>query len=80
MRIVPAEYQCPTCNRTFRDWTPEAVLNRASAHNHFHHGGPKHLSPALEAALRGQIRVVAASPAGSRGSRLQFFRETLGLD
>jgi hypothetical protein len=78
---MTAEYQCPTCSEMFRDWTPEAVLSRVSAHNHFHHGGPERLSPALEAALRGQIRVVAASSLpGSRGSRLQFFRECLGLD
>ena len=78
---MPAEYQCPTCSETFRDWTPEAVLNRAFAHNLFHHGGPGSLTQDLEVALRGQIREAAASsPSGSRGSRLQFFRETLGLD
>lgn len=77
---MTAEYQCPTCSEMFRDWTPEAVLNRASAHNRFHHGGPERLTPALEADLRGQIRVAAASSHGSRGSRLQFFRECLGLD
>ncbi len=77
---MTAEYQCPTCNEMFRDWTPEAVLNRACAHNRFHHGGPESLTPAFEVALRGQIRLGSAPPPGSRGSRLQFFRECLGLD
>lgn len=53
---MPAEYHCPTCNETFREETPEAVLKRAAAHNHSHHGGPESLTPELEAALRGQIR------------------------
>jgi hypothetical protein len=54
-----AEYHCPTCNQTFREATAEAVLKRAAAHNHTHHGGPESMTPELEAALRAQIREVA---------------------
>jgi len=57
---MPAEYQCPTCNETFREETPEALLKRAAAHHHSHHGGPESLTPELEAALRGEIRQSAA--------------------
>jgi Protein of unknown function (DUF1059) len=59
-REMLAEYHCPTCNETFREETVEAVLKRAAAHNHDHHGGPESLTPELEAALRAQIREVAA--------------------
>jgi len=55
-----AEYRCATCNETFREETAEAALKRAAAHNHAHHGGPESLTPELEAALRAQIREVAA--------------------
>jgi hypothetical protein len=55
-----AEYHCATCNETFREATAEAVLKRAAAHNHAHHDGPESLTPELEAALRAQIREVAA--------------------
>jgi hypothetical protein len=54
--VMPAEYHCPTCNETFSEETPEAVLKRAATHNHSHHSGPESLTPELEAALRGQIR------------------------
>ena len=55
-----AEYTCPTCNETFREETAEAVLKRAAAHNHRHHGGPESLTPELEARLRGLIREASA--------------------
>jgi hypothetical protein len=55
-----AEYHCATCNETFREETVEAVLKRAAAHNHAHHGGPESLTPEIEAALRAQIRRAAA--------------------
>lgn len=55
---MPAEYSCPTCNETFQEATPEAVLKRAAAHNHSHHGGPEAITPEIEAALRAQIREV----------------------
>jgi hypothetical protein len=55
---MPLEYHCATCNETFRENTVEAVLKRAAAHNHAHHGGPEALTPDVEAALRSQIREV----------------------
>jgi hypothetical protein len=39
---MPVEYQCPSCNETFREQTVEAVLKRAAAHDHTHHGGRSH--------------------------------------
>jgi len=52
---MPAEYSCPTCNETFEEETVEAVILRASQHNHQHHGGPVSLTPELEAALRATV-------------------------
>lgn len=49
---MPLEYHCPTCNETFAETTAEAVLKRAAAHNHTHHGGPEAMTPELEAQLR----------------------------
>ena len=51
-----AEYHCETCNETFREETVEAVLKRAAAHNHQHHGGPEAITPELEAQLRAAVR------------------------
>ena len=47
------EYNCPSCNQTFRETTAEALIKRAAAHNHEHHGGPEEITPELEAAVRG---------------------------
>ncbi len=67
---MPGEYHCLTCNETFREETPEAVLKRAAAHNHSHHGGPESLTPELEAALRGEIRQASAWTQSLQGPRL----------
>ena len=53
---MPLEYDCPSCNHTFAEETVEAILKRAAAHNHEHHGGPEGLTPELEAAIRGGVR------------------------
>lgn len=50
-----AEYHCDTCNETFSESTVDAVLKRAAAHNHDHHGGPATLTPEVEASLRAAI-------------------------
>jgi len=50
-----AEYHCATCNETFSESTVDAVLKRAAAHNHDHHGGPATLTPEVEASLRAAI-------------------------
>ena len=55
---MPFEYHCQSCNETFREESAEAVLKRAAAHEHAHHGGPEKLTPSLEAALREHLRVV----------------------
>lgn len=49
------EYDCPSCNHTFRETTAEALIKRAAAHNHEHHGGPEEITPELEAAIRRTI-------------------------
>lgn len=51
------EYTCPTCNGTFREETVEAILKRAAAHNHEHHGGPESMTPEIEALLAGITQV-----------------------
>jgi hypothetical protein len=53
---MPVEYHCPSCDETFREETAEAVLKRAAAHDHTHHGGPETLTPGVEAALREHLR------------------------
>jgi hypothetical protein len=53
---MPLEYHCATCNETFREETYEAVIKRAAAHNHAHHGAPESLTPDVEAQLRAQVR------------------------
>lgn len=50
------EYSCPTCNGTFREETVEAILKRAAAHNHEHHGGPEELTQEIESAIRSATR------------------------
>jgi hypothetical protein len=55
------EYSCPSCNHTFRETTAEAVIKRAAAHQHEHHGGPESVTPEIEAAIR---RATAEVPAG----------------
>ncbi len=55
---MPVEYQCPSCEETFREETAEAVLKRAAEHDRTHHGGPEKLTPGLETALREHLRVV----------------------
>jgi hypothetical protein len=50
-----AEYHCATCNMTFQEETVEAVILRASTHNHEHHGGPASITPEIEAALRAAV-------------------------
>jgi hypothetical protein len=52
---MPAEYHCATCNETFSEETAEAVIKRAAAHNHDHHGGPEAITPEIEAALRSKV-------------------------
>ncbi|MEW6582456.1 MAG: DUF1059 domain-containing protein [Actinomycetota bacterium] len=54
-----AEYHCATCKETFAEETVEAVIKRAAAHNHKHHGGPESITPEIEAALRALVREVA---------------------
>ena len=54
---MPAEYHCATCNETFAEETAEAVIKRAAAHNHEHHGGPEAITPEIEAALRSRVTV-----------------------
>jgi hypothetical protein len=49
---MPLEYSCATCNETFREETAEALIKRAAAHNHGHHGGPEEITPESEAAVR----------------------------
>jgi len=51
-----AEYHCASCNETFRESTVEAVIKRAAAHNHEHHGGPENLTPEVEQGLRAAVR------------------------
>ena len=55
---MAVEYHCASCDETFREETAEAVLKRAAAHEHAHHGGPERLTPDLEAALREHLRAV----------------------
>ena len=55
---MPLEYHCATCNETFQEETAEAVMKRAAAHNHLHHGGPEAITPELEAAFRAQMHEV----------------------
>ena len=52
---MPAEYHCATCNETFSEATAEAVIKRAAAHNHEHHGGPEAITPENEAANRSRL-------------------------
>ena len=53
---MPVEYDCPTCDETFREDTVEGVIKRAAAHHHEHHGGPAEITPEIEAAVRGAAR------------------------
>ncbi len=55
---MPLEYHCPTCNETFREETAAAVIKRAAAHNHSHHGGPESITPEIEAAITQGIHEV----------------------
>jgi Putative zinc-finger/Protein of unknown function (DUF1059) len=52
---MPLEYTCETCNGTFREETAEALIKRAAAHNHEHHGGPEEMTPELEQAIRANM-------------------------
>jgi len=52
---MPAEYHCATCNETFSEETAEAVIKRAAAHDHEHHGGPEAITPESEAASRSRV-------------------------
>jgi hypothetical protein len=52
---MPLEYHCDTCNETFRDETAAALIKRAAAHNHLHHGGPESITPEIEKAIRGKM-------------------------
>jgi Protein of unknown function (DUF1059) len=52
------EYHCPTCNETFREETAAALIKRAAAHNHSHHGGPESITPEVEAAITSGMREV----------------------
>lgn len=52
---MTSEYTCPSCNGTFREHTVEAILKRAAAHHHEHHGSPESITPEIEAGLRTTI-------------------------
>jgi hypothetical protein len=52
---MPLEYHCDTCNETFREETAAALIKRAAAHNHLHHGGPESITPEIEEAIRGKM-------------------------